>query len=268
VLGLIFVLASQEMFQISDPDLALPRWITFYGCAMSFLLSSAVRMWFPPVADQLQGANVPAQWLKQAGGSGGKPQGDVRVIKIIFVIVTVAVAGTWMFTRAASPKIQILPVLLVLLVAHHVLTAKKGWDLLNLRAKVAIFCAVLICVAGVLWMATAGQRSLTMVTYSQFLERVRTGRIASVIVMGSNSGATEAICRLKNGNAVRTVLPSDYRDALVAMQDNHVDVEIRDSASGPLPLFVRASPFFLLLGVWIFLMIRKFPNGLRRGFPG
>ena len=90
---------------------------------------------------------------------------------------------------------------------------------MNSRAKIAIFCAVLICVAGVLWMATARRHSLTMVTYSQFLERVRTGQIASVILMGSNSGATEAICRLKDGNAVRTVLPSNYRDALVAMQD-------------------------------------------------
>jgi ATP-dependent Zn protease len=107
-----------------------------------------------------------------------------------------------------------------------------------------------------------------MVTYSQFLERVRTGQIASVILMGSNSGATEAICRLKDGNAVRTVLPSNYRDALVAMQDNQVNVEIRDSASGPLQLFLKASPFFLLLGVWIFLIIRKLPNGPRQGVLG
>ena len=110
---------------------------------------------------------------------------------------------------------------------------------MNSKAKTAIFCAVLICVIGVLWMTTAGQRPLTVVTYSQFLERVRTGQIASVIVMGSTSGATEAICQLKDGNTVRTVLPLDYRDALQAMQDNHVGVEIRDSASGPVPLFLK-----------------------------
>lgn len=132
---------------------------------------------------------------------------------------------------------------------------------MNSKAKIAIICAVLICVTGVLWMATTSQRSLTTLTYSQFLERVRTGQIASVIVMGSNSGAIQAICRLQDGNAVRTVLPSDYRDAMVAMQDKLVNVEIRDSSSGPLRLFVNATPFFLLLGVWIFLVIRKFPNG-------
>lgn len=134
---------------------------------------------------------------------------------------------------------------------------------MNSKARIAIICAVLICVAGVLWMATASQRSLPTLTYSQFLEKVRTGQIASVIVMGSNSGAIQAICRLKDGRAMRTVLPSDYRDAMVAMQDKLVNVEIRDSSSGPLRLFINATPFFLLLGVWIFLMIRKFPNGPR-----
>ena len=132
---------------------------------------------------------------------------------------------------------------------------------MNSKAKIATICAVLICVAVVLWMATTSQRSLTTVTYSQFLEKVRTGQIASVIVMGGNSGATQAICRLKDGNPVRTVLPSDYRDALVEMQDKLVNVEIRDSSSGPLRLVLNATPFLLLLGVWIFLAIRKLPDG-------
>jgi ATP-dependent Zn protease len=105
-------------------------------------------------------------------------------------------------------------------------------------------------------------------TYSQFLEKVRTGQIASVIIMGSNSGAIQAHCRLKDGEAVGTVLPSDYRDAMVAMQDKMVDVEIRDSFSNFLRLFTNAAPFFLLLTVWIFLMIRKFPNGPRQSVLG
>jgi ATP-dependent Zn protease len=132
---------------------------------------------------------------------------------------------------------------------------------MNSNAKTAIICAVLTCVAGVLWMATTSQRSSNTLTYSEFLEKARNGQIADVIVRGGNSGATQAICRLKDGSAERTVLPSDYRDAMVAMQDKLVNVEIRDSSSGPLRLFRSATPFFLVLGVWIFLVIRKFPNG-------
>ena len=39
VLGLAFALASQGLFWAGNPDLALPRWILLYGCAMSLLLS-------------------------------------------------------------------------------------------------------------------------------------------------------------------------------------------------------------------------------------
>jgi ATP-dependent Zn protease len=138
------------------------------------------------------------------------------------------------------------------------MTAEKD-DLMMSKPKIAMICAVLMCAAGVFWLATASQRSLINLTYSQFLQEVRTGQVASVIVVGSNSGAVQATCKLKEGKTVRTVLPSDYKDALVAMQDKLVNIEIRDSSSEPLRLFMNATPFLLLLGVWVFLMIRKFP---------
>lgn len=100
--------------------------------------------------------------------------------------------------------------------------------------------------------------SLATLTYSQFIEQVRAGQIASVVVMAGNSGAVQAICRRKDGSAERTVLPADYRDALAAMQDESVVVEIRDSASAPV---VKAEPFLVLPGVWVILLICKFPNG-------
>lgn len=110
------------------------------------------------------------------------------------------------------------------------------------KLRIALICAVAICVAGVLWMAVASQRGQTKLTYSQFLERVRAGQVASVIVSWSNSGATQATCRLKDGSTARTVLPSDYRDAMVAMQDEKLSVEIQDSP--PLSqVFLRATPF-------------------------
>src|SRR5712692_5135442 len=81
------------------------------------------------------------------------------------------------------------------------------------KAKFVILCAVVICLAGVL-RTIGSQRDLRKLTYSQFLERVQAGQVASVIVIGSSSGATQVTCRLKDGNTVRTVLPSDYRDAI------------------------------------------------------
>ena len=128
-----------------------------------------------------------------------------------------------------------------------------------MKAKIPIIWAVAICLAGILWIA-GSRRGLTTLTYSEFIEQVRAGQIASVTIIGGNSSATQATCRLKDGNTVRTVLPSDYRDAMVAMQDKLVNIEIQDSSSGPLRPILNAAPFLLLLGVWSFLVIRKFPE--------
>lgn len=138
---------------------------------------------------------------------------------------------------------------------------------MNLRTKITIICVLAICLAGVLW-SIGNPRGLTRLTYSEFLQQVRTGQVASVIVLGGNSGATEAICRLKDGNTVRTVLPADYRDALLAMEDKLVNVTIQDSSSQTVPAFSNAAPFLPLLGAWIFVFIRRFPNGLGRGVLG
>lgn len=205
ILGIAIALASQALFRVSNPDVAVPGWIALYGSAMGLLLSSAIRLLFPPRSYQLAAANVPADY----------PRREERMRSM------------------------------------------------NSRIKIVIICAVLICAAGAFWMANTRQRSLAMLSYSQFLERVRDGQIAGVVVMGSNSGAVEAICRLKDGSAVRTILPSDYRDALTAMQDKLVNVEIRDSSSGALPLLAKATPFLMLLAIWIFLMATG-----RRTFSG
>lgn len=133
------------------------------------------------------------------------------------------------------------------------------------KAKLVIICAVLISVAGALWIAATSQRSLNTLTYSQFLKKVRNGQIAAVIIMGGDSGAVRAICRLKDSNAERTVLPSDYRDAMAAMQEKLVNIEIRDSSSGTLQLLYY-SPIILILALWIFL-VRKFQNGAGPSIP-
>jgi ATP-dependent Zn protease len=132
---------------------------------------------------------------------------------------------------------------------------------MNSKTRIAIISVVLICVAGVFWTTATKPRSLPTMTYSQFLEKVRSGEIAGVIVMGSDSAAIQAICRLKDGTEVQTYLPADFRDAMLTMQDKLVNVEIRDSSGGFLRLLLNAMPFLLLLGVWIFLMIYKNPNG-------
>jgi ATP-dependent Zn protease len=124
------------------------------------------------------------------------------------------------------------------------------------KRRVAILCVVLSGVLSLLWWAGAGQGSIPALTYSRFFEEVRTGQVAGAIIFGNNSGAIQATCTLKNGRTIRTVLPADYRDALRVMRDNLVNIEIRDASSGSLRILMNATPFLLLLGLWILLMFR------------
>jgi hypothetical protein len=91
VLGIGLALASQGIFRISNPDLALPIWITLYGCAIALLLSSAVRLLFPPASGQLHGVNVPADWLKRSSESMATPGARIQADRSIAAIVTLVI---------------------------------------------------------------------------------------------------------------------------------------------------------------------------------
>ena len=89
LLGFGLAVGSQAVFRAGKSDLAVPSWIMIYASAMSLLLSSAIRLLFPPVTDRLQGVNAPALWLKQDGGTGENTQG-VTQAALIAAIVAVA----------------------------------------------------------------------------------------------------------------------------------------------------------------------------------
>ena len=84
---------------------------------MSLLLASAVRMLFPPVTDQLQGASAPASWLKRAGEEGGISQGVVLAFKGVAAMVAAAMVGSWMRDSSAMSNARVVMLLLVVLVA-------------------------------------------------------------------------------------------------------------------------------------------------------
>ena len=131
------------------------------------------------------------------------------------------------------------------------------------NAKTLILCLIAIGFAAALrWMAVNAETRSPGATYSQFLNEVRQGKVDTVTIAPGNSGANPATYRTKDGNTSRIVLPKDYRDAIAAMQDGSVDVEIKDTSTGPLRLLLNAIPFLLLAGVWLFMM-GKLRSGTR-----
>ena len=136
---------------------------------------------------------------------------------------------------------------------------------MNDKTKKLIFWLVLVAVAtclfGVVWSGRDEGQRLARATYSQFLEQVRDGKVASATIAPGNSGTSPVTYTMKDGVKARTVLPPDYRDALTAMQDKLVNVDIQDACwGGPL---INAAPFLLLLGVWLVMLVRFPGNGLK-----
>lgn len=86
VLGLLVAVACQALFWAGNSELLVPMWVMLYGSAMSLLLSSAVRMLFPPITRELLRASV----------SSGPPEdqrepGERSFVGLAGVIVLLAV---------------------------------------------------------------------------------------------------------------------------------------------------------------------------------
>lgn len=75
------------------------------------------------------------------------------------------------------------------------------------NARIATIVVVVICLAVLLRIAIGNYHPETQITYSQFLQQVRAGQVAGVIIVAANSGAVHATCRLKDDKSVRTTLP-------------------------------------------------------------
>lgn len=86
---------------------------------------------------------------------------------------------------------------------------------------------------------------------------MQAGQVAQVIIAAGDSGSIPAIIHLKDGNTVQAILPAHYSPALAILEDKLVDVEIQNASSVPLRMLANATPFLLLLAVWVFLMTKR-----------
>jgi ATP-dependent Zn protease len=130
--------------------------------------------------------------------------------------------------------------------------------------KKAAFFAVLLVVAVMIgWIVMASRPNQHVISYTQFLQQVEAGQIADVRIASGNSRPSRATIRLKDGETGRTVLPPDYSASLALLESHLVNVEIQDASTDPVRFLVNATPFLLLLGVWVYFMTtgRRFLRG-------
>ena len=125
------------------------------------------------------------------------------------------------------------------------------------NAKKLSLLVIAIGVATVLFcMSPRSATRQPRASYSQFLQDVRAGKVDAVTIGPASSGAVPATYRLKDGNAARTVLPSNYRDAMTAMQAGAVNIEIKEPWLSTAQPLVNMIPFLILVAVWLFMMRR------------
>jgi cell division protease FtsH len=121
-----------------------------------------------------------------------------------------------------------------------------------------VFWSVLAVVAATVVITITQGLLRPRATYSEFLKRVQAGEVAkATIEVAARSGADQIDYTLKNGSRVKTVVPSDDREAMAAMRDKLVNIEIRDASASPLRLLANATPFLLLLAFWVVMMRLK-----------
>jgi cell division protease FtsH len=131
---------------------------------------------------------------------------------------------------------------------------------MNSNAKTLVFWGVLIAVAALMWAVQRNGPNTAKATYSQFLQQVEAGQVSKATIVAAQTGANPVTYNMKDGSRVDSVLPQDYRDALEAMQQKMVDIEIRDASTQWLRVAANAMPFLILLGFWFFAMNRMKAN--------
>jgi ATP-dependent Zn protease len=135
---------------------------------------------------------------------------------------------------------------------------------MKLKTRSVVFFAVLIVVVASMALIVGDRTdgSKTKATYSEFLRQIQAGEVSKATIAVAETGANPVTYRLKSGSEWLTIIPRNYQDALAAMQNKLVNVEIRDAQSQRVRILANASPFLLLLGFWVVMMIwmRKNPN--------
>ena len=102
--------------------------------------------------------------------------------------------------------------------------------------------------------------------YSDFLEEVRSKRIAQVTLQESGSGATEIRAQTTDGKTLRTTATYLDRGLVGDLINNSVkfDVKPREEQSILTSILLNWGPMLLLIGVWIYFM-RQMQGGGKGG---
>ncbi|MGE5645572.1 MAG: ATP-dependent zinc metalloprotease FtsH [Acidobacteriota bacterium] len=131
---------------------------------------------------------------------------------------------------------------------------------MNSNVKTAIFWVVLIMVVVLFWtvVRTGQRRADRQLTFTQFVNDVKSQKVKDVTINGMEVHGTY---KDDSNTGLHTLIPSNYPDVYKLLQENNVNIDIKEANSGNwVSVLINAIPFILLLAFWIFMM-RQMQSG-------
>jgi len=130
----------------------------------------------------------------------------------------------------------------------------------NLFKNLAIWMVIGVVLMTIFNQFNSRQAALSSVDYSQFLEEVKQGHIAKVVIQGRTLEATTV-----DGRKITSYAPTDIWMVSDLLKNNvKVVAKPEEEQSFLMSIFVSWFPMLLLIGVWIFFM-RQMQGGGRGG---
>ncbi len=129
---------------------------------------------------------------------------------------------------------------------------------MNSTLKSLLFWMVLVLVVLLIWnFSTNFQQRDSVVSFSEFIEKVNGGQVASVTITGSEvTGLYKA-----DNQAFRTFAPAQYEGLANKLIEKGVQVTAKEPSVSPWSsIFYSWAPILLMIGFWIFLM-RQMQSG-------
>ena len=130
----------------------------------------------------------------------------------------------------------------------------------NMFKNLAIWLVIGIVLMTVFNQFNARQTAQSTIDYSQFLEEVKQGHVAKVVIQGRTLEATTS-----DGKKITTYAPPDlWMVSDLLKNDVKVVAKPEEEQSFLMSLFVSWFPMLLLIGVWVFFM-RQMQGGGKGG---
>jgi cell division protease FtsH len=129
---------------------------------------------------------------------------------------------------------------------------------LNSTLKSLLFWMVLVLVGLLIWnFSTNFQQRDSLISFSDFMEKVNGGQVATVLITGSEVTGT-----FKAANETfRTYAPAQYEGLANKLLEKGVQVTAKEPTVSPWStIFYSWAPILLMIGFWIFLM-RQMQSG-------